>query len=322
MQNTAGRGAFEAVVSGLIPKLPSEWPPKGPCVCVLGTFDGVHRGHQILLSGASEDARNRGVPLCILTFHPHPYVTLGRSFAGYVLPLEERVELLRQFGEVWQIEFTEDFARTSPENFLTLLQKAELTSVWVGHDYRYGAGGKGTVQHLQTYFESLGIPVRIQTPVVEDAVRFASSGLRQALQNGDLKEYERIAGRSYFLRGTVRHGDGRGRNLGYPTANLVAKDALLANGVYCVSVTGAFEGCGLANLGVAPTFGQGRDRVLEVHLPDIRGEEIYQKILRVCFHERLREEIEFPSHETLLMQLKSDFSRFRDWVNKVRISHE
>jgi len=280
--------------------------PKGPKVVAVGSFDGVHLGHQHLLHQALSEARARRLPLLVYTFDPPTKVfTRGE---GFLMDLEEKVEALKSLGVelILAVPFNEEFAKRSAEAFLEDLRALEAEVLYVGEDFRFGQGRSGTLEALERV-----APVRV-VPLLElggEAVK--SSRIRELLKRGLVEEARHLLGRPYTAYGVVVEGDKMGQKLGFPTANLAVHPLkVLPPGVYAVEAEGTFGRYrGVANVGLRPTLGGG-ERRLEVHLLGFWG-DLYGEEMRVRFLRRLREERGFPSLEDLKAQIARDVEEAR-----------
>ncbi|GAA6737005.1 riboflavin biosynthesis protein RibF [Thermus oshimai] len=272
----------------------------------VGSFDGVHLGHQHLLHRAKEEAQARHLPLLVYTFDPPTKVfTRGE---GFLMDLEEKVEALRALGVemILAVPFNAEFARRSAEAFLEDLRALGAEAVYVGEDFRFGKGRAGTPEALKQV-----APVRV-VPLLElggEAVK--SSRIRALLQEGRVEEARHLLGRPYSAYGVVVEGDRLGQKLGFPTANLAVHPLkVLPPGVYAVEAEGPFgRRKGVANVGTRPTL-EGKERRLEVHLLGFMG-ALYGAELKVVFLKRLREERRFESLEALKEQIAKDIQAAR-----------
>lgn len=280
--------------------------PKGPKVVAVGSFDGVHLGHQHLLHQALAEAKARRLPPLVYTFDPPTKVfTRGE---GFLMDLEEKVEALKALGVemILAVPFNAEFASRSAEAFLEDLRALGAEALYVGEDFRFGQGRAGTPEALEKV-----APVRL-VPLLElggEAVK--SSRIRALLKEGRVEETRHLLGRPYGAYGVVVEGEKLGRKLGFPTANLAVHPLkVLPPGVYAVEAEGAFGRYkGVANVGTRPTLGGG-ERRLEVHLLGFSG-ELYGEEMRVRFLKRIREERRFPSPEALAAQIARDVAEAR-----------
>jgi riboflavin kinase/FMN adenylyltransferase len=285
------------------------------CALALGNFDGVHLGHQALFA----EARRHGVPAAALTFQPHPGKVLQPELAPKLITLLPRkLELFEAQGLAAAVvqPFSLEYARTSPRDFeAALLDVLGARHVVVGYDFTYGAARGGTVDTLRAAASARGAQVHVVAPVTVDGVVASSTKVREYILEGRVSAAHRLLGRPFDLDGTVVTGQGRGRGLGFPTANVDTQNELRpAPGVYAIRVRfrAEPEGSwrpGVANIGVKPTFG-GNAVTIEAHLLDFSG-DLYGKELRVQFLEHLRPERRFGSVAELVGQIKRDVEAAR-----------
>lgn len=291
------------------------------CALCLGNFDGVHLGHQALFA----EARQHG-PVAALTFQPHPGKVLQPDLAPKLIAGQARkLELLDAHGvdAVIVQPFSIEYARTSPADFeRSLFDGVGARTVVVGFDFTYGQKRAGTVETLREAAESRGALVRVVPAVSIDGVVVSSSKVREYILEGRVEAAAKLLGRPFDLDGAVVPGAGRGRTIGFPTANIdTANELRPAAGVYAVRVriltdqAGGWYG-GAANIGVKPTFGGG-EVTIEAHLFDFDG-DLYGKKLRVQFIERLRAEKRFASASELAGQITRDLEAARAAVARVR----
>ena len=284
------------------------------CLTV-GTFDGVHRGHQGVISLMRKTADAQGLRVVVVTFDPHPQIVLakpGREPLALLTTIEERCERLAHVGvdEVVVIPFTHEFAQTSAESFIRqLVSTIDVQHFFIGHDHAFGKDRGGNEELLRHLGVELGFDVERIPPLETDGLVVSSTLVRAALKSGDVEAASAMLGRPYALRGTVVQGDGRGRTLGIPTANIVPTNPhklMPANGVYVVSMLiDGSEHVGMANIGVRPTFTNDTAPTLEVHILQFDN-DLYNTTLDVQFHARLRGEQKFESREEFLAQLEHD----------------
>jgi len=286
----------------------------------IGNFDGVHRGHQLVLRGAVEDARAAGLVATVLTFHPHPAAVLGRVPPPLLTRLERKRALLEALGvEVVVRTFDAAFAALEPPAFAAQILARELGArrVVVGDNFRFGKGRSGDVGALRALGATLGFDVSTHDLAGDEAGPFSSTRARDALARGDLTELERVLGRPHRLRGTVVTGDRRGRTLGFPTANLGAvAEALPLFGVYAVR---SGDRAGVANIGARPTVGGTEPRV-EVHFFDFEG-DLYDQELDVDLLHFLRAEQRFAGLDELRAQIATDAAEARRLLSAGQAGH-
>lgn len=282
--------------------------PQGAKVVAVGSFDGVHLGHQHLLRQAQAEARALRQPLLVYTFDPPTKVfTRGE---GFLMDLTEKVEALRGLGVelILAVPFNETFARRQAEEFLEDLRRLQAQRVYVGEDFRFGQGRGGRPQDLAQV-----APVRVVPLLSLGGEPVKSSRIRSLLLEGKVEEARHLLGQPYGAYGVVVGGERLGRKLSFPTANLaVHPQKLLPPGVFAVEVSGAFGRYkGVANVGTRPTLG-GKERRLEVHLLGFAG-ELYGEEVRTIFLKRLREERRFASLEELKAQIARDVEAARGY---------
>jgi len=284
-------------------------------VLTVGTFDGVHAGHRVLIKKVVEKARKRGARSVIVTFDPHPreIINPGKSGIKLLSTLEERRELLAEIDidEMVVIPFDRDFSLNSSETFVRdiIWKQIGVSEFVIGYDHQFGRNREGTIETIQSLGAELGFEVYVvsRQEVGENIV--SSTAIRNALQiEGDVELAASLLERPYRISGTVIHGDGRGQKIGYPTANIQpghADKVIPRSGVYAVRVRveGEFHN-GMMNIGIRPTF-DGQEETLEVHLFDF-NKNIYGSPVQIHFIRRVRDEQGFDGPEALVRQLKKD----------------
>jgi riboflavin kinase/FMN adenylyltransferase len=298
---------------------PTEVEPSNEARAVtIGAFDGVHRGHQAVLRLVRELASARGLRAAVVTFDRHPAEIVRPEAAPRLLTsLDQKLELLEATGAVDDclvISFDEARSKETADEFVEELLVGVLRArlVVVGADFHFGYRRRGDVPLLQHMgadlgFEVLGLGLVASpdgTVAADSALPYSSTRARILLDAGDVAGAAEILGRPHEVRGVVEHGDQRGRELGFPTANFVPDDrlAIPGHGVYAAFADGVPAA---ANVGVRPTFETGRGVLIETYLID-REEDLYGKTLRVAFVERLRGEKRFPSVDDLVDQMRQD----------------
>jgi riboflavin kinase/FMN adenylyltransferase len=296
--------------------LPPVPPEPQPSAVALGVFDGVHLGHRAILGTAVTEARQAAMRAVACTFDPHPMDVLQPGRAPLAITtLEERLALIEGCGidAAVVLPFTRELAGIEPEAFVkdVLLARLGAREIVVGFNHRFGRGARGDVTLLRSLGERLGFRTHIGEPLMVGGVAVSSTEIRSALQRGDIDMAARLLGRPYTLVGTVAHGAGRGRTLGFPTANLApARPVLVAPGVYArtAEVAGRKERA-VVNVGVRPTFGE-TALAVEAYLLDFEG-DVYGHTITRTFVSRIREERRFPSVEALRAQIDADIVEAR-----------
>lgn len=287
-----------------------------PVSLAIGNFDGLHKGHQAVITEAIETANERGIHSGVITFYPHPRTILRGERTEVLTPREDKMEILTQMGvsRLYCIHFTQAFARLTPEQFVKeILIPIGTRHIAVGYDFHFGYKGEGTADSLRQMGDGR-FSVTIVPPILDGERRISSSLIRSLIAEGEMEEAASYLGRCYKIRGVVIHGEKRGRLLGFPTANLslVHPYPLPAAGVYGVKVkVRGREACGVTNIGVKPTFAGERKVSVEVHLID-EADDFYGEILEVSFAFRIREERKFPTIEALQSQIAMDIQFARE----------
>ena len=293
-------------------------PARGRCALTIGNFDGVHRGHRALIGRVVAKARALGMGSCVLTFEPHPReYFLPAQAPARLTRLRDKLELLAATGldRVHVVRFGASFAALPAERFVkeALVEGLAVRSLLVGRDFRFGARRGGDFALL----EKLGAQHRFELEAMPDVVlegeRISSSAVREALAAGDFARAERLLGHRYFISGRVAHGAKLGRDLGFPTANLVLRRRPPLSGIYVVEVDG--YGPGVASVGRRPTVNPVAVPLLEVHLLE-RDEPLYGRRLRVTFLKKLRDEARFDGLAPLREAIARDADEAREYFAK------
>jgi len=293
---------------------PSGWTVDRRTATAIGVFDGMHIGHQAVVRATTVD----GLLLpAVLTFSTHPATVLApEGEPPQLSTLEQRLEYLEaeDVAIVALVEFDEPFRLLSPGKFVEAYLVAGLNAgnVSVGSDFRFGHNAAGTVATLEQLGLDRGFDVRSIDPVVVGGHEVRSSRIRELVASGDVVRAAALLGHPYAVRGVVIRGEGRGRSIGIPTANLepAAVVALPAEGVYAVTVSldGEWHD-GVANLGHRPTF-DGSEEILEAHIFDFDG-DLYGREVDIAFIERIRDERRFESIDALVGQIERDITEAR-----------
>ncbi len=297
--------------------IPSDW---GRCVLTIGVFDGVHRGHAELIARAVKAGRERGVPTVLMTFDPHPMeVVFPGSHPAQLTTLTRRAELAEELGiDVFLVmPFTTDFMKLTPERYIheLLVERLHVVEVVVGENFTFGKKAAGNVDALRKAGERFGFAVEAISLVTEhhqsETVTFSSTYIRSCVDAGDVVAAAEALGRPHRVEGVVVRGDGRGRVLGFPTANVAIPAEMLmpADGIYAGELELSDTGTVLPSaiyVGKRPTFYDDRAMtLLEVHALDFAG-DIYDRATSVRFTHRIRPDARFASVEELTTQLRLD----------------
>ena len=279
----------------------------------IGVFDGLHRGHQKVLENLKEIASRHGVLSSVVTFDPHPAVALAPDRAPTQLAtIEQRLEGLEALGidQVRVLTFNAALAGETAESFIArvLVDEMKASHIVVGEDFRFGHDRQGNVAMLESLSEAYGFHVH-PASIFGDNERWSSTSVRAALSKGNLDIANEILGRPFVLRGTVVHGDARGAELGYPTANIYShpRQQLPAIGIYA-GATKTEDGQWLPaaiSVGKRPQFYEDGQLLVEVHIPGFSG-DLYDKVLDTAFLGHLRGEMTFDGVDALIAQIDRD----------------
>lgn len=285
-------------------------------VIAIGNFDGVHRGHQAVITATRALARKLQRPTAILTFEPHPRVffTPDRPVAR-ITPPPLKTAIAQGFGIDAAIVFAfdETFAALTATQFVDdiLIGRYGASGIVVGHDFHFGKGRQGSPAFLKQHTAGLDLPVDVIHPVSDGDLPVSSSAIRAALAEGDIATANALLGYRWIVQAEIIHGDARGRTLGYPTANMkLSPDIVLRHGIYAVRarIDGIVRN-GVASFGRRPTFDDGAP-LLEVHLFDFAG-DLYGKHPEVEFIEWIRPELKFDSIDALIARMDDDSRQAR-----------
>jgi riboflavin kinase / FMN adenylyltransferase len=288
----------------------------------IGNFDGVHRGHQALIAAAVGHARATGGESVAVTFDPHPARILSPERApSSLMTLDQRAEMMGalRIDHVVALRFDRHLAQMAPPAFCSEVLRRSLgaQAVVVGESFRFGRGRSGDVSTLRALGADLGFAVEAVPPVLSEGRAISSSRVREALSEGDVSRAAALLGRRFFLDGRIVAGDGRGRTIGVPTANLDSpNETLPALGVYAcwTRIEGEAWRPAVVNVGRRPTFGGGAP-VVEAHLLDWQG-NLYGRGVRLEFEAHLRDERRFESTEELLRRIQQDVVLARGILEK------
>ncbi len=284
-----------------------SWRIDGQTALTIGVYDGVHRGHQAILERTGE----YNVPAAVLTFAVHPASVVSPAHVPpALLTLDDRVRYLELHGAdiVAPMPFDSATAAMQPDDFVkrVVVETFHPVVVVIGADFRFGAHAAGSSQTLRELGDDLGFGVLVVDDIVDAGVPIRSTRIRGLLELGDVAGAAHLLGRNHMVSGTVVAGDGRGRTIGFPTANLGGIETMVpGRGVY--AVTASVDGThfhGVANVGVRPTFG-GNEETVEVHLFDT-DLDLYGQSMRMWFRSHLRDEMKFAGVEELVAQIQRD----------------
>lgn len=314
----SGRGSGTDVITDLNQLQDRAAVTKG--VVTLGNFDGLHLGHQRLVRSLVGKAKEIGGTSIVFTFHPHPLKILApETCPPLITTYEEKVELLSAFGVdlVLMIPFTRELSELSARDFAAKILKEKLGAreIFVGFNFRFGRDREGTVERLREFGRELGFNVTEVREVTVEGEVVSSTKIRTLIKAGNVEHAAKLLGRPYAVTGRVGVGDQRGRKLGFPTANVEARQEIMPYpGVYAIRVlVDGRRYDGVANAGFRPTFDK-HEFCLEAHLFDFSG-DLYGKEVTVVFVAKLRDEKRFESLEALVSQMHADVKTARDMLS-------
>ncbi len=284
-----------------------------PCVVTIGNFDGVHLGHQALLTEVKKRAHDLGLESAVITFEPNP-----KDFFYHDKPqkristLREKIELFNdlKIDRVHIIKFNQDFSKVTAHQFISILiEKLKVKEIVIGEDFCFGCGRKGGIKELSASSMNLNI----QKKILIGDTRISSTSIRNFLANDELEEANKFIGRPFSISGKVIHGAKRGRQIGFPTANIHMKhNHPPLNGVFAVKFQDHF---GVANLGIRPSIKGENKLQLEVHLLNFSS-DLYGQHVSVIFLKKLRDEKKFKSLDELKEQIKLDVTKAKLFFDK------
>jgi riboflavin kinase/FMN adenylyltransferase len=276
----------------------------------IGIFDGVHLGHKSIIGLMQKNAARNSCASCVVTFFPHPQKVLRGIDMPLIVPLKERFRLLEKAGVDIAVcfNFTKAFSKISAKDFVKnyLVEKLNIKTIFVGPDLFFGRNREGNVELLKSMEKSFNFETRTVRPVYFEDELISSTAIREFIEDGNVKKAASFLGDCFCVEGNVKEGERRGRELGFPTANLDTEWELLPkNGVY-ISWAEMSEKKfqSITNVGTRPTFGKNQ-LLVETHIIDFKG-DIYGKTIRVSFIDRLRDEKRFANVESLVAQISTD----------------
>ena len=292
-----------------------QFKPLPSCVLTIGSYDGIHRGHHGILTSVVNHAHARNVPSVLVTFDPHPRHILDPSAdkLSLIMGIDQKLEIIESLGIeiVYVINFTKAFSKTTATDFLndTVLPNFNPEYMIVGYDHHFGYKREGSPEFLEDYCSKKAIGLEVIQKVSDEGHVISSTHIRQLIQDGFVRRANFELGSIFGFMAKVVHGAGRGKDLDFPTANVipVEKNQLMPHpGVYFTR--GRINGLqlyGMCNFGTRPTFNE-KDLVMEIHFFHDKAVDLYGKEIRVEFLERIRDEKKFPSPEDLKSQLIKD----------------
>lgn len=302
----------------------SEIPKLNGPIVTLGTYDGVHLGHQTIIHQLVKKAQEKGKDSLLVTFDPHPRKALGLGEIFLLSTLNEKIELLNQTGldYLLVLPFTQSFSEQTASEFVHdfLIKSLDISEIILGYDHRFGKNREGNVDLLKSLLGEYNKTVTEIPAQSLHEITISSTKIRTALGLGEIDIANQRLGYEYSIGGKIVLGKQLGRTLGYPTANILLEDSsklIPEHGVY--AVTCILEGrrfTGMMNIGTKPTLQEGDKTTLEVHLFDFSS-DIYQETVRIIFHHRIRAEQKFENLDALKNQLKQDEVTVRNYFSLV-----
>ncbi len=295
----------------------NKFKDSNTCLAI-GAFDGLHKGHQLIINQAIKEARKNNYPAAVLSFHPHPLeIIAGKTPPPAIVSRRQKIFILEEMGVdyYFEQEFNQEFAQLKPEEFINdiLLDKIKVNTIVVGSDFRFAYKNEGNVEILEEMGELHNYQAKIISQLHASDDRISSTRIRNLLKKGKIKKAKKLLGRPYQICGEVVHGKKRGRKLGFPTANLNLETnyALPPEGVYAVKVQHrGQEYIGAANLGYNPTFNN-QNISFEVYILDFEG-DLYGQRICVDIIDFIRSEKDFAAKEELIAQMKQDILYTRE----------
>jgi riboflavin kinase/FMN adenylyltransferase len=294
-------------------------------VVTLGNFDGIHLGHQALVRHAVEEAHRMSYPSIVLTFEPHPLKVLAPERAPrLILAYQDKMDLFQAYGVdiVVAQRFDRQFASISAEDFIRRLLVGRLRAkkLWVGRDLRFGQGRKAGTEDLIRVAPQVGFQVGVLDPISCEGVRISSSRIRVLVESGSVEQVRPMLGRYHFVSGRVVPGQGRGRKLGFPTANISTETEVVPlNGIYA-TFTGVKNRrwLSVSSIGVNPTFGDG-PKTVESFIFDLES-DIYGEKVKLSFVKRIRDEKKFATVEDLIAQMHRDVDQAKAIFEELQLA--
>lgn len=294
-------------------------------VATMGNFDGIHLGHQALVRNTVQESTRLGYPSTVLTFEPHPLKVLAPERApSLILSYEDKITLLQSLGVdiVVAQRFDRQFASIPADDFVRrfLVDRLKIKKLWVGRDLRFGQGRRGGTDDLLRLAASAGFEVGVLDPILLNGVRISSSRIRKLIEEGRVAEVKPMLGRYHFVSGRVITGHRRGRELGFPTANIATQTELVPpNGIYAtLTEVRNRRLLSVSSIGINPTFGDG-PRTVESFILDFDG-DIYGERIKLSFVQRIRDEKKFEVVKDLVAQMHEDVEDARAALKAVGLS--
>jgi riboflavin kinase/FMN adenylyltransferase len=293
-----------------------EEPIENSTSATIGNFDGVHVGHKKIISAVKKEAQEQGISSCVITFHPHPQKVLQNIDIPLLVPIRERLKLLEKEGVdvVACYTFTKDIAKIPAKDFVTdiLIGKLNLKHLIVGPDFSFGRKREGNLDLLNKMGRVYGFDTEVVETALIDGEIVSSTSIRNMVREGNVVKAGKFLGYNFYIEGQVKEGEKRGRQIGFPTANLDTDwDILPKIGVYATLAHVDDRVLkSITNVGYQPTFGK-NELLIETHIFNF-NEDIYKKRIKIEFIDRVRDEQKFGGPEALVEQIKKDVERVKE----------
>ncbi len=300
-----------------------DFKPVNSPVVTTGTFDGVHLGHKAIFDRMKAEAKSLDGETVVLTFYPHPRIVLNKDIENlkFINTQSKKIKRLEALGinHLIIIPFTKEFSELSSELFITkfIIDKVHPVKIIIGYDHHFGKHRRGSYELLMQLTREHNFTVEKVLPLVIDGITVSSTKIRNLLQEGKIAEANKLLGYEYSITGTVVRGNGIGRTIGFPTANIFIEDEyklIAANGVYACRVKVEDKWySGMGNIGIRPTLNHS-ELTIEVNIFDF-DKDIYYQTITISFVSRMRNEVKFNSLEELKEQLARDYENTLNLLN-------
>lgn len=293
-----------------------------PTIITIGVFDGVHRGHQSILSFLIERSFTLGFPGVVVTFDPHPLEIIKKERIELLLDLNDRLELIDQFPHTYNvlINFNDRFAEKSAEDFIKELKdKLNMREIVIGYNFQFGKGRRGNIKFLQEISSKYNFKVSVVPPVEYKGSPISSSRIRASLKKGEINSANEMLGRYFYIKGRVIKGKGLGKEIGFPTANIAIPNRIIIPKLGVYATIGMIDNerfIGVTNIGFAPSIKGEKEITVETHFLDF-NRDIYDKLIKVELVAYIRQEIKFSSLEQLVNQINLDVKSARNIIKKI-----
>lgn len=308
----------------VIKGLETDGLPSHATALAIGVFDGVHLGHQKIIKHLNTTADKKQLTSTILTFDPHPSNVLEKRKIRLLQTIEQRIQEIKKYNidVIWIIPFTHKFAELPRNEFVKqiIIEKSNAEDIIVGTNFYFGKDRKGDINYLYQASHDYSFNVHAIPPVKKNREIVSSSRIRSDLEQADIKHANLLLGRPYEITGKVIKGRSRGKDLGFPTANIFPYNDIVPYGVYITSaILDNIQHPSVTNIGTNPTFNYGGVQV-ETHLIDFEG-DLYSQTINLMFLKKIRNEKKFESTQELSLQINNDIKTARSYFNRVSMGN-